>query len=418
MDNAYEPSLKSLKDIIIDSLISTKNLYMNEPLKKIASTEENIFLKKKMKMSIDYKDIINKPLIKHKGPLMPIVSQVPLKENDLSSTFEMNQVTFRKSKFQSPEWHPPWKLYRVISGHTGWVRCIDVDPTNNWFVTGSNDRVIKFWDLASGKLKLSLTGHINTVRGVVISTRHPYLFSCGEDKEVKCWDLEQNKVIRHYHGHLSGVYSLSLHPSLNILITGGRDCVARVWDIRSRQQIMCLEGHNNTVCSIVTQENDPQIITGSHDNTIKLWDLTKGKLFSTLTHHKKSIRSLIIPDNEYTFLSGGCDNIKVWKCPEGKFLRNISGHHAIINTIALNKDGVLASGAENGTLYFWDYKTGYNFQKVDVPVQPGSLSCESGIFDIKFDRSSTRMITAGCDKTIKMWKEDEDAAIEDTPLQK
>jgi pleiotropic regulator 1 len=43
---------------------------------------------------------------------------------------------------------------------------------------------------------------------------------------------------------------------------------------------------------------------------------------------------------------------------------------------------------------------------VNVPVQPGSLECESGIFDVKFDKTSTRMITAGCDKTIKMWKEE------------
>lgn len=53
---------------------------------------------------------------------------------------------------------------------------------------------LQIWDLASGKLKLSLTGHISTVRGVIVSTRSPYLFSCGEDKQVKCWDLEYNKV--------------------------------------------------------------------------------------------------------------------------------------------------------------------------------------------------------------------------------
>ena len=52
----------------------------------------------------------------------------------------------------------------------------------------------QIWDLASGKLKLSLTGHISTVRGVAVSSRSPYLFSCGEDKQVKCWDLEYNKV--------------------------------------------------------------------------------------------------------------------------------------------------------------------------------------------------------------------------------
>jgi pleiotropic regulator 1 len=67
---------------------------------------------------------------------------------------------------------------------------------NQFFVTGSSDRTIKFWDLAKGTLKITLTGHVNTVRALAISDRHPYLFSCGEDKTVKCWDLEQNKVVR------------------------------------------------------------------------------------------------------------------------------------------------------------------------------------------------------------------------------
>ncbi len=44
--------------------------------------------------------------------------------------------------------------------------------------------LFQVWDLASGKLKLSLTGHISTVRGLVVSPRQPYLFSCGEDKQV------------------------------------------------------------------------------------------------------------------------------------------------------------------------------------------------------------------------------------------
>ena len=42
-----------------------------------------------------------------------------------------------------PEWNPPWKLMRVISGHLGWVRCIAMEPGNEWFATGSSDRTIK-----------------------------------------------------------------------------------------------------------------------------------------------------------------------------------------------------------------------------------------------------------------------------------
>ena len=106
------------------------------------------------------------------------------------------QVAIRKAaSMPRPAWHAPWKLYRVISGHMGWVRCVAVEPGNEWFATGAADRVIKIWDLASGKLKVSLTGHVSVVRGLAVSTRQPYLFSCGEDKQVKCWDLEMNKVI-------------------------------------------------------------------------------------------------------------------------------------------------------------------------------------------------------------------------------
>lgn len=157
----------------------------------------------------------------------------------------------------------PTAMNSVISGHLGWVRCIAVEPGNQWFVTGSADRTIKIWDLASGKLKLSLTGHISTVRGVIVSTRSPYLFSCGEDKQVKCWDLEYNKVIRHYHGHLSAVYGLDLHPTIDVLVTCSRDSTARIWDVRTKASVHTLSGHTNAVATVRCQAAEPQIITGT-----------------------------------------------------------------------------------------------------------------------------------------------------------
>lgn len=61
-----------------------------------------------------------------------------------------------------PTWHAPWKLHRVISGHLGWVTCLAVDPTNDWFATGeggscrngisftsgSGSRILYSWYLA------------------------------------------------------------------------------------------------------------------------------------------------------------------------------------------------------------------------------------------------------------------------------
>ncbi|CAH8563059.1 unnamed protein product [Heterobilharzia americana] len=273
-----------------------------------------------------------------------------------------------------PTWHPPWKLCRVVSGHTGWVRCVAFDPTNDFFVTGAADRMIKVWDFASGTLKLTLTGHISTVRGVVVSARHPYLFSCGEDKTVRCWDLEQNKVIRHYHGHMSAVYDIDIHPTIDVVLTCGRDATARVWDMRTKVNV----------------------ITGSHDATVRLWDLAAGRTLACLTNHKKSVRAVSIHPTQNAFVSGSPDNIKQWKLPAG--------------------DNVVVSGGDNGSVHFWDWKSGYNFQRLQAQVQPGSIDSEAGIFALAFDRSGSRLVSCEADKTIKIFKEDETATEETHPL--
>eukprot|EP00250_Pteridium_aquilinum_P017531 c23676_g1_i1 orf=559-2007(-) len=321
------------------------------------------------------------------------------------------------SKWPRPVWHPPWKNYRVISGHLGWVRSVAFDPGNEWFCTGSADRTIKIWDLGTGQLKLTLTGHIEQVRGLAVSPRFPYLFSAGDDKQVKCWDLEYNKVIRSYHGHLSGVYCLTLHPTLDILLTGGRDSVCRVWDMRTKAQVHALSGHENTVCSVVTQATDPQVVTGSHDTTIKLWDLAAGKSMSTLTFHKKSVRALAMHPFEHSFASASADNIKKFRLPKGEFLHNmLSQQRTIVNCMAVNEENVMVSGGDNGSIWFWDWKSGHNFQQTQTIVQPGSLDSEAGIYASGFDVTGTRLVTCEADKTIKMWKEDENATPETHPI--
>merc|ERR1719440_589030 len=355
-----------------------------------------------------------RPLQREAGPI------VPLAPTDPSTTVQIRPARARP-EIPKPVWHPPWKLMRVLSGHEGWVRTLAVDPSNEWFASSGNDRLIKIWDLASGTLKLSLTGHVSTVRSVAISDRHPYLFSASEDCEVKCWDLEQNMVIRNYHGHLSGVYCVKLHPTLNILATGGRDSSVRIWDMRTKMAVHVFGGHTNAVCALESQASEPQFISGSMDRMVRMWDLAAGKCSVTLTNHKKSIRALAIHPLEYTFVSCAADNNKVWKCPRGAFERNIQGHDAIVNGAVIREadqgSSILIAGTDNGFLHFWDWQSGYKYQSMQTDPQPGSLSAENGIFDIQLDMSGSRLLTAECDKTVKIYREDPDATPETHPIQ-
>jgi pleiotropic regulator 1 len=220
-------------------------------------------------------------------------------------------------------------------------------------------------------------------------------------------------------------------------------CLLQVWDMRTKVQVHCLGGHAGTVFTVATNSVDPQIITGSGDNTVKMWDLAAGKSMATLTNHKKSIRDLKIHPRELSFVSGGQDNIKKWQvratrqvrfiggssesqrlsCSchvaqvrDGTFLQNLSGHNDVINSLAINQDGVLVSCGDHGSMHFWDYTTGYCFQNFTTIPQPGSLDCEAGVYASTFDQTGTRLLTGEADKTIKIWKEDPNATEETHPI--
>ena len=224
----------------------------------------------------------------------------------------------RAPTMPKPKWHPHWKLYRVIAGHTGWVRTVAMEPGNEWFATGrspplgacsgrtatgarpvrspprcltavlsllapgSADRTIKIWDLASSQLKLTLTGHISTVRGLAVSARHPYLFSVGEDKTVRCWDLEQNKVIRHYHGHLRYLRRRSFEPGGKEGFTvhmGAAACCRRAFHRSpfSFPPMAC-----SAVYSVALHPTLDILFTGGRDATVRVraWEaLSQGCFF-------------------------------------------------------------------------------------------------------------------------------------------
>lgn len=46
----------------------------------------------------------------------------------------------------------------------------------------------------------------------------------------------------------------------------------------------------------------------------------------------------------------------------------------------------------------------------------GSLDSEAGIYALSYDQSGSRLITCEADKTIKFWKEDENATPETHPV--
>ena len=58
-----------------------------------------------------------------------------------------------------------------------------------------------------------------------------YLASAGEDKAVKLWDLAEGKLIHTFEGHTDVVWSLSFSREGTVLASGSADHTVRLWDV-------------------------------------------------------------------------------------------------------------------------------------------------------------------------------------------
>jgi hypothetical protein len=101
-------------------------------------------------------------------------------------------------------WYLLWKgnhnEVRTLSGHGGGVLSVASSADGKTLASGSNDKTIKLWDVASGKEVRTFSGHQRAVRSVAWSGDGKTLASGSEDGTIKLWDVASGKELTTLRG--------------------------------------------------------------------------------------------------------------------------------------------------------------------------------------------------------------------------
>ncbi|CAI4045176.1 Caf4p SKDI_11G2460 [Saccharomyces kudriavzevii IFO 1802] len=285
-----------------------------------------------------------------------------------------------------------------LRGHLATVNCMQMDKTNyNILITGSKDATLKMWDLNLSKelyldhspLRQNMEETIITPcihnfelhndEITALSFDSEALISGSKDKKIFHWDLATGKCVQELNliftpthndtktstrSGKNGTYLLGTEAPMigalqcynSALATGTKDGVVRLWDLRIGKPVRSLEGHTDGITSL--KFDSEKLVTGSMDNSVRIWDLRTSSIVDVIAYDLP-VTSLDFDDklitvgaNERGVNIFNMERDEHWMTPEPP---NSLKRDELSERIAIvkYKNGFLVNGHNNGDINVW-----------------------------------------------------------------
>jgi WD40 repeat protein len=307
-------------------------------------------------------------------------------------------VVTQKQPLVMPKINPSVSpLDKTLTGHSDYLYSVAYSPDGRYLASGSKDRTIKIWEVATGKGLRTLTGHSGVVLSVAYSPDGRYLASGSQDKTIKIWEVATGKV-RTLTGHYMTFWSVAYSPDGRYLASGSSDKTIKIWETATGTELRTLTGHSMTVWSVAYSPDGRYLASGSLDKTIKIWEVATGQELRTLTGHSEGVLSVAYsPDSRYLASGIGDGAIKIWEVATGKELRTLTGHSNVVRSVAYSPDGrYLASGSQDKTIKIWEVATGNELRTLTGHSET--------VFSVAYSPDGRYLASGSVDDTIKIWR--------------
>ena len=93
-------------------------------------------------------------------------------------------------------------------------------------MSGSGDKTVQIWNVATCKTRYILTGHTSEVTSVAISRDDHFMVSGSYDKTVRIWDTAMGELLHELTGHADEVMSVVVSPNCRHIASGSH---GEVW---------------------------------------------------------------------------------------------------------------------------------------------------------------------------------------------
>jgi RNA polymerase sigma factor (sigma-70 family) len=262
-------------------------------------------------------------------------------------------------------------------------------------VASRNDSLVRVWDAATGKERLSLRGHAAPVHAAVFSPDGAWLAS-GDDSFLCLWHTVTGRTIERLAVQAPGATTaLAFSADSKFLASASRDARVRLWDVATGKLLSQSQGQRGAVTALAFSVDGRRLASGGADKTLYLWSVPDGREVRKLVGHRDRVQCVALSPDGKVLASGGRDmTLRLWDGSSGRQIR-VEKQAAAVRAIAFAPDGkVLACGDGLGHVHLCDVISGKELRQIVGPP---------GVSWVAFAPDGRRLITAGDGPWLRVW---------------
>jgi len=320
----------------------------------------------------------------------------------------------------------------TLTGHAEPVQELAVNEDQQHLISIAADKAIKIWDIKTYQCLQTLEikirfRPINMITAMMYDEiKHILLLGTRKLNYAFFRSSKDSET-----SHISPVNSVLFNTTFEIMASCDEAGDVAVWDLESGRRIFRFSSADEQcgkLTSACFDDKQRRIITAYHSGAIKIWNFSNGQCLTIMqTPDKKETTTLLVIKAKYsstqqsTIVSSGWSRVAyVWadsKEDEVEHSRIIPGedyigdkkHGGDVTCMDYCvSQGLLVTGASDGTLLGWIYETGYLkycFHENDASClsTAGSGSVDKSMEFISFIESENLMITGSADMQIRVW---------------
>ncbi len=289
-------------------------------------------------------------------------------------------------------------LITVIDLPGGRTNTVTLSDDGKWLVTAGDSRIPTVWNVAAIPRLIDAVGHRNGIAELRITSDGTRVSTIADDNTLRVWNLADGREqlqIALPAQHSKRMYCSS--PNLTragVLSAGCEDRMIRRWDLTGRELPPIPTAVYPRIAAL---SPDDRILAAGHmKGVLGLFEIASGKKLVEKTIHDHQIYGVGYSPSGLLATASLDNRVKVWT---GKLelLRDfrIDGDDGVLRS-TLSADGkVVVAGAQDGTLYAWDFETGRVLAKHKKHFGP--------IWGLAYTNDQRFVYTAGEDGRFLVW---------------